>query len=220
MQSIPIFPTCDYAEGEGVHGLPWHTIFRMRNAVAFRWAAKFHEQVPPEEFLSECNEEIVRCIRVYTPQPPCTFGGFLYRALVRRMPSVPRRYWAGGTNEYQYDRPGRGHKRLGVVLQGPNLCELPRDPRLYDSEPPRTPLALTLPATQEDATFLGECLAYVAAHLSSVEQAYLWDAVEGDSSTESAARYGVHQNTIQRRLIAARAHLLRWADQVRTTAAD
>src|SRR6267143_1936341 len=108
MQSIPASPTHDYAEG--VHGLPWENIFRLRTSVAMKWFRKFHGHIALEEFASECNQVIAESVRAFVPQEGCTFAGFLYRAMHRRMPSVPRHLWAGGTNEYRYDRPGRGQK--------------------------------------------------------------------------------------------------------------
>src|SRR5258705_342954 len=130
MQSISPHPNDDYPDG--VHGTPWRSIFKLRNTVAWRWFHKFGEQIPFEEFASECNVVIAESVRAFVSQEGCTFAGFVYRAMDRRMASVPRRYWAGGTNEYRYDRPGRGQKRLAVVLQGPKTCELPRDPVTYE----------------------------------------------------------------------------------------
>jgi hypothetical protein len=203
-----------------VCGLPWRTIFKLRNTVAFRWCRKFGDQIPVEEFLSECNQVIAESARAYTPQDGCTFAGFLYRAMHRRMPSVPRHIWAG-TNTYVYERPGRGQKRLSIVLQGPNICELPRDPVTHDDTPPPfTPPALTVPATQDSTTYLHECLTYAAIHLPHCDRTYLAHTLDGESSSEIAHRYGVHENTIQRRLHMAREVLATWADEGSYAAAD
>jgi hypothetical protein len=110
--------------------VPWRTIFKLRNTVAWCWYYKFGAPIPVEEFMSEGNQVLAESIAAFDPQGSGSFVTFVYRALHCRMPSVARHEWAG-TIERTYDDGGKYAKVTSTVYKGPAFCALPKDPALY-----------------------------------------------------------------------------------------
>src|SRR5215831_2048793 len=96
----------DLARDDGVYGVPWEQIVRIKHGVCWRWYRRLDGRIPLQEFQSEANECIAWAILHFDPAQGARFSTFLYNVLRRHMAEVPRKEW-GGLVTRSYDTRGR-----------------------------------------------------------------------------------------------------------------
>jgi hypothetical protein len=117
---------------DGVHGLPWRHVFKLRDSVAYRWFLRYRMLIPLAEFQSGGNLGIAQAMRTYAGTAP--FGTYLTKVLHHRMSHVVRAEWSGWVEyvwgeDYEVLPDGRRRrKELARIYHTPNLVPLvPQD---------------------------------------------------------------------------------------------
>jgi len=205
---------------EGVHGVSWKRIFRLRDSVARRFYRKFHQQIPLEEFLSEGNQALVESLIAFDPTGAVSLTTHLYRFLSKRLWDVPKREWRG-TSESTYAEVGRHARRISTMYKAPTFVEIPGDSSTEtEAAPQRMPEALTTRPRHDVSVYLHECLTHLAHRTTDRERTYLLHSLDGDDCAAIGRLHGRHKTNVQRALHQVRHRLTQWADATSYAAAD
>jgi hypothetical protein len=200
-------PRQDTQEQDGLYGLSWEAIFRLRDAVARRWYYKFWQRIPLEEFLSQGNLVITQCSAAYDPTGSASFATVLHVWLRRRMSTVIEQEWRGCTERvYAGKHTAQFRPPYTIVHHWPAFDQLP----LEREQGHRTPAVLHVAAAQEPWCFLQECVAFLETTGTPKEQASFWEDLAGGNHETMARREGMSREGVRKRVIRLRAKLLRW----------
>jgi hypothetical protein len=210
MQSIPVSPRVGHAEG--VSGVPWERLVRLKHGVCWRWYRRLAGCIPLQACPSEAHEGLAWALLHFDPTQGAQFSTLLSNVLRRPMGEVPRKAW-GALVRRSADAQGRA---IAGATQYPAPDPFPpltpaRAAREAGARLVPVPRPLTQPATPEACVLVQACLGCLRTRTNATTRPCFLPTVEGDEADACRHRSGTTTAAIYQRVRPLRPQRKTWA---------